>query len=187
MKNYQTIKKAKLIEISKDICDSWRKEILNLVLEQDGSNIEVPNDLIKRAYNEANAKQKKFIEDHFEIINSNFKKIKDYPDVCDALGIDELNENDFKFLPKEQRKKQLALHKLQNIETLLNDGWVKDWKNQSQYKYYPYFAVSSDGGLVFDSCGSYSSCFGDAVGLFKDKETAEFVGKTFKDIYKDLM
>lgn len=111
--------------------------------------------------------------------------ITTYKQVCEALAIEELTLSDFGFLESEDRKKSLAFHKLQQIAKLFNRDWRPDWKNTSQYKYYPYFNLAS-GGLGF-SASSYGSsdCFSSVV-YFKDKETSDYVGKTFLSIYKDF-
>ncbi len=111
--------------------------------------------------------------------------ITTYKQVCKALDIEELTLSDFSFLPTEDRKKTLAFHKLQQIAKLFNGNWKPDWKNTNQNKYYPYFNMDS-GGLGFsgsDFC--YSGCDSSVV-YFKDKETSDYVGKTFLSIYKDF-
>jgi len=118
-----------------------------------------------------------------------FSKIKNYSDVCRELNIREYTENDFCFLPYEQRKKQLAFSKLQNIAKLFNQGWKEDWKNFNQYKYYPYFQTNVACGLVGDGCGAdhaYSSSCSPVV-YYKDKKTSDFCGNLFIDIYSDFL
>jgi hypothetical protein len=113
--------------------------------------------------------------------------ITTYKQVCKALDNAELTLSDFSFLPTEDRKKTLAFHKLQQIAKLFNGDWKPDWKNSNQYKYYPYFNVAS-GGLGFCASGfdfSFSFCNSFVV-YFKDKETSDYVGKTFLSIYKDF-
>jgi hypothetical protein len=111
--------------------------------------------------------------------------ITTYKQVCKALNIEELTLSDFSFLPTEDRKKTLAFHKLQQIAKLFNGDWKPDWKNTNQNKYYPYFNAAS-GGLGFSDSGScFFSCFSSVV-YFKDKETSDYVGKTFLSIYKDF-
>ena len=42
--------------------------------------------------------------------------------------------------PTEQQVKQLlALNKLFNVAYYLNEGWVPDWKNGREYKYFMYY------------------------------------------------
>lgn len=116
-----------------------------------------------------------------------FEKINNYSDVCKELNIEELDEDNFSFLPKEQRKKQLAFHKIQNIIKLFNEDWKINWKDQNQYKYYPYFQIDGSGGLVFDCSHYHYHGFHFGVGFYKDKETSDFCGKKFIKIYKNLL
>lgn len=80
-----------------------------------------------------------------------------------------------------------AYIKLIIITRALNEGWVPDWKNSNQYKYYPWFNLSSGSGLsFFDYVFLFS---GSGVGsrlCFKSSELAEYAGKQFTDIYKDF-
>jgi hypothetical protein len=117
-----------------------------------------------------------------------FDKIRSYSDVCEELGEKELSLSDFDFLDIEYRNKILNQSKLKQIEKLFNFDFKIDWSNHNQYKYYPYFEVSGSGlGLGF--YGSYydGSGFGGLPAYFKDRETSDFVGKTFVDIYKELL
>ena len=36
----------------------------------------------------------------------------------------------------QQLEKLLAINQLVNVATYLNDGWVPDWKNNDEYKYF---------------------------------------------------
>lgn len=43
---------------------------------------------------------------------------------------------------------EVAYKVLKVIVEILNEGWVPDWKNNNQYKYYPWFDVSSGSGEI---------------------------------------
>ncbi len=117
-----------------------------------------------------------------------FDRVRNYSDVCEELGIKELTEENFNFLPIEERQKQLGYHKITNIEKLFNGKWVKNWGNTSQNKYYPYFTKDDRSGyLVFDGSVSNGSFATGMVAVFKDEETSTFVGKLFIDIYNVLL
>lgn len=45
-----------------------------------------------------------------------------------------------------------AFAQMSIIRTVLNEGWTPDWTNSGQYKYYPWFDMSSGSGL---SCDDY--------------------------------
>lgn len=70
----------------------------------------------------------------------------------------------------------------------LNEGWVPDWNNSSEYKYYPWFKMNTGSGLSY---GDYaydlsSSRVGSRL-VFKSSELAKYAGEQFLDIYKEFM
>lgn len=115
-----------------------------------------------------------------------FDKIREYSDVCLELDEEELTIKDFKFLPKEQRVKALAFHQLKNIEKLFNGNWKVNLKSTRQQLWYPWFEKAGRGLVFYDSLYPSSDYFADGVAFYKDKETTDFVGKLFIDIYKKL-
>lgn len=73
------------------------------------------------------------------------------------------------------------------ISQVLNEGWTPKMDG-SEYRYYPYYRVSSG----FDFGGTYFGC--DAANTssafrlcFKTSELAEFAGKTFENEYKSAI
>lgn len=100
-------------------------------------------------------------------------RIRYYEDVCK-----ELNEP----------IKESPYDKIKQIEKLFCKGWIKDWSDSSQYKYYPYFIYSgSIGGLVFHVSYYGADYCGGVVAYYPSREISDFVGKTFVDIYRELM
>jgi len=82
---------------------------------------------------------------------------------------------------------EIAYKIIKVIVEVLNEGWVPDWKNDSQYKYYPWFDMSSGSGLSFVGYGGRNS--GSSVGsrlCFKSRELAEYAGKQFIKEYTDF-
>lgn len=112
------------------------------------------------------------------------KTVKNYSDVCKELKIKELTEKDFKQFG-DDAKKMLAFHQLKNIEKLFNKGWTPDFNN-FEYKYYPYF-IYNNGGLSFFVSHCFSCYFDGCVALFKDRNTSNFIGKIFLNIYKNII
>jgi len=114
-------------------------------------------------------------------------RIKDYSDIIDELKIKELTINDFGFLPENQRIKLFASHKIQNIVDVINEGWVPNFNDSTERKYYPYF-IKKNGVWDFyrSDChdGGYSN---GRVGLYQTEEKSNFVGKKFLDIYSDYL
>lgn len=67
--------------------------------------------------------------------------VKTFEDACSRLGL-----NSGMFLPGDS-KDEIAYKKLKVIAKALNEGWQPDWTNSNQYKYYPWFDLSSGSGL----------------------------------------
>jgi len=114
-------------------------------------------------------------------------RVRTYEDACKELGIEPIDYDEMKdagFSPDE-----IYLREIKTITVALNEGWVPDWKNSDQYKYYPYFRMSS-GGFVFygTSCDYSSADAGNASRLcFKSSELAEYAGKQFLQLYSDYI
>jgi len=114
-------------------------------------------------------------------------RIKDYSDIIDELKIKELTINDFGFLPENQRIKLFALHKIQNIVDVINEGWVPNFNDSTERKYYPYF-IKKNGVWSFSSSDCRDGVYSHGqVGLYQTKEKSNFVGKKFLDIYSDYL
>jgi hypothetical protein len=130
-------------------------------------------------------KNKKKLLDEIDL----FDKIKNYSDVCFELDIDELTIDSFNFITDEKdRLKIFRFYQIKQIEKVFNQNWIIDWSNTNQYKYYPWFKLSSSSGLVGFAGSAYDhagSCAG--VGFFKNSEISNYVGKTFIDIYTDII
>lgn len=113
------------------------------------------------------------------------ERVTDYESACKELGIEPLTEADFGILPKEDQKKYFNRHVLTIGIRALNEGWVPDFHNHSQSKWYNY--PYTDGKSVF-SFGCYRSfgvcCAGSDLYL-KDQTLALYAQKIFKQHYLD--
>jgi len=117
-----------------------------------------------------------------------YKTIKTFEDACNKLGIDPSKLPDLSMIPEEFRKPLIATYKLFIVFKAINDGWIADYSNSSQWKYYPWFRVLSS-GFGFSGSGydfDYSSA-GIGSRLCTDtSEKALYMAKQFEDLYKDL-
>jgi len=113
------------------------------------------------------------------------ENVKDYKAFCKVTGLKEWLA--VEFLTKTNPTKALAQEKLAQIEHYFGQNWKKDWSNHSQYKYYPYFNINKSGGLVFHVCYVALVCTFGVVACFETKEIATYVGKTYIDLYKDIL
>jgi hypothetical protein len=110
-----------------------------------------------------------------------FKDIKTFEDACEELNIAPI------FIDTNELD-EIAYKKLKIIAAAINSGWVPDWENENQYKYYPYFKMSS--GFGFSTSG-YDCDYSDTgVGsrlCFETKEKAIHAGTQFTELYKDFL
>lgn len=69
----------------------------------------------------------------------------------------------------------------------LNEGWIPNWDDSSEGKYYPWFKMSSS-GFRFDDFGCWRAISHVGSRLcFKSRKLAEYAGKQFEDVYKQFM
>lgn len=114
--------------------------------------------------------------------------IKTFEEACGHLLLDPATAiPDFSCYPERHQKAMIAHSKLVLIAEALNDGWQPNWENSRQYKYYPWFSMSTAG--VGFSCTYYvswnsHSCVGSRL-CYKTSDIAKYAGTTFLDIYND--
>ncbi len=120
-------------------------------------------------------------------------RVTSYEEACERVGVEPLTEERIKAL--ELRPDEVARKKLEVITAALNEGWSPDWNNTNEYKYYPYFYIEprkhgAAAGLSFtstDTAASFTSAhFGSRL-CFHDHETARYAGKTFTELYEQLL
>lgn len=122
-----------------------------------------------------------FGEDFFS--ERNYTDIKTFEDACNELGIDPdevFNSND---LPDE-----VAYKKLKIVVKAINQGWSPDWDNSDQYKYWPYFKLSS--GFGFSDSDYYYDNATTSVGsrlCFESEAKCTYAAKQFIDIYEQFL
>ena len=115
------------------------------------------------------------------------ERITNFVDVLMLLNVD---PKEFVEQTKNLPSDELAYKQLKLIVQAFNEGWVPDWTNSNEYKYYPWFKMGSPSG------GGFSSyVFGDwdadsSVGsrlCFKSADLAKHAGQLFESIYKDFL
>lgn len=115
------------------------------------------------------------------------ERIKTFSDVLNYHGI---HEDDFEEGNEELEADEIAYRQVKLIVKALNEGWLPDWTNSGQSKYFPWFNMGSSSGSGF-SCNVYDDWYTYShVGsrlCFKTRELAEYAGKQFKEIYKQYM
>lgn len=115
------------------------------------------------------------------------KKITSYEDACKALNIQAINEEVFNVFPKEDRKSMIAYHKLTVIARALNNGWMPDWENTNERKFYPIFRYVSAGlscAYTINAASNASAYLGSRL-CFSSPVLAEYAADHFADLYRD--
>jgi hypothetical protein len=147
---------------------------LNKIFKMKTKTLKLSEAKALELYKTASKEFKEILEESFGVEffkpRTLFDVIKNYSDVCKQLC---------------EPEQSCPYQKLKQIERLFNGDWRKDWSNFNQYKYYPYFSLTGV-GLVFDVSDFDCSGSGGRVAYFKDKQTSDFVGRTFVDIYRQL-
>lgn len=95
---------------------------------------------------------------------------------------------DFSNLPTDMRKHFEAQYKMIVIAEALNEGWIPDWDNYNECKYYPWFEMSPS-SFAFDGSGygDAYACAGSGSRLkFRTHELANYAAEQFIDIWKDI-
>lgn len=151
-------------------------------------NVDKKNAL--KAWREADNKGKQMLENLYgkEIFaNQNvMDRIKTFEDAMEETGRKDVP--DFSDLPKDMRKRFIALYKMEVITEALNEGWKADWDNLDENKYYPYFIMSpSSFAFYVSNFGCACAYAGSGSRLYyKTRELAEYSAKQFIDIWKDI-
>ena len=115
-----------------------------------------------------------------------FRDIKTFDDACRHCGISEKVFNE-SYKQLNLNDDTVAYEKCKIIVKAINQGWVPDWDNTNQKKWWPWFRLSSWFGFV----NSYSDYdFSDTtVGsrlCFETKEKSDYAAKQFLDIYEQF-
>lgn len=115
------------------------------------------------------------------------KKITSYEDACKALNVQPINEDVFNVFPKEDRRSMIAYHKLTVIIRALNKGWLPDWENTNERKFYPIFRYASAGlsyANTYHAATNTSTLLGSRL-CFSSSTLAEYAAEHFADLYRD--
>lgn len=116
-------------------------------------------------------------------------KIKTFEAACKALKLNPNHLPVVSNLPKKHKDAIIAHYKLVIIAESLNEGWVPNWLDYNEYKYYPWFEMKKSGAGFSAVC--YHSWADDSVIgsrlVFKSRDLAEYAGKQFIKLYNSYM
>ncbi len=159
--------------------------------------LEITKENAIKAHSEADSQVKGLLENLFGkqvfVPAKITDRVKTLEDAYKELGIDpyffgdDLTDIEGDVWAKDC-KSVIAYIKLIIVARALNEGWEPDWSNDDEYKYYPWFDMSSGSGSGFSSDGCDYTYSRSSVGsrlCFKTRELAEYAGKQFEDLYRD--
>lgn len=116
-----------------------------------------------------------------------FRK-KDFRDIKTFEDALELTEGDLTGIRNDENPDVIAYKKLKIIVAAINQGWVPNWNNTDQKKWFPWFNLSS--GFGFSRTYYGYDCTFTYVGsrlCFESREKAEYTGTQFQELYKDFL
>jgi len=116
-----------------------------------------------------------------------FRTIKTFEDACHKIrvttALPSLTNGCQQFL-----KATIAAYKLMVIFQAINDGWIPDWSNTNQSKWYPWFRVLPSGS-GFSISYTYNDCVYSSVGSRLCTDTSDkcqYIKEQFEAEYKEL-
>lgn len=153
--------------------------------------VTISSNIARKIYPSAPDELKSSLEESFgkDFFNTNIAdRIKTFEDACKATNRDPADfQFEFPNTASNLTKPAIAAAKIMVIAEALNEGWVPNWKDEDEYKYWPWYDLSSGSGLAFGACDF--DCSFSYVGsrlCFRTQELAEYAGKQFIDIYTDF-
>lgn len=127
-------------------------------------------------------------------------RVKSYADACKVLCIEPMDEDSMK--AQGFRPDEIARRQLETITEALNEGWKPNWADTDEYKFYPWFYIEvsevqteganlgANAGLSCAHTGAAAATTHALIGsrlCFHDRETARYAGRTFTDLYAQIL
>lgn len=148
--------------------------------------LELQKSTAKRLYPDApdwfqEIMRESFGEDFFK--KKDFRDIKTFEDACLELGI-----NESEVYTDKDSEDEIAYKKLKVIAKAINQGWVPDWDNTNQRKWWPWFKLSSGFGFSASAygCDDTDAYVGSRL-CFESEEKSDYAAKQFSEIYEQLL
>jgi hypothetical protein len=143
-----------------------------------------------KAHDEATQNGKDLLENLFgkKIFLKEVKdRIKNFDDVLNENGI---SREDFETSCKGLEPDEIAYRMAKLVCLAFNEGWLPDWTNSNEYKYFSWFNMGSSSGVGFSYHGCADWLARSRVGsrlCFKSSDLAKYAGQLFEqEIYKPL-
>ncbi|MDN3672637.1 hypothetical protein QWY99_06160 [Flavobacterium branchiarum] len=142
------------------------------------------------AYNKAKGGRKVFLENIFGMKTFQPEIKERVKSLNDALRENGVSEKKFRESCEGMSPDEVAYKMIKEIVKAFNEGWVPDWSDSSQNKYYPWFKMGSPsgGGFSYDDCAYWHTySFVGSRLCFKSADLAKHAGQLFESIYKDFL
>lgn len=147
----------------------------------------------KSLYENASPEFQAMLEDTFgkKFFKSIQNRIKSYEDACHELDLEPEYLPNVYYCEPEDQASIIAFYKLTIIARALNEGWKPNWKDNSEYKWFPWFEVNR--GAAGFGCSAASSTATSAAADFgsrlccKSKELATYFGKQFENLWSEYL
>ena len=122
-----------------------------------------------------------------------FKTINTFEDACKKEDVNPNELPDVSTIPEKYRKEfgnaLISNYRLFVIFKAINNGWIPDFTNRNQLKYYPWFIVSASGFAFQHSDFGYAGTnSGLGARLCTDtSEKALYIAKQFEQDWKNIL
>ena len=118
-----------------------------------------------------------------------YRTIQTFEDACTKENIDPTLLPDVTLIPEEFRKAIINAYKLMIIYKAINNGWIPNWDNNNEFKYFPWFWVSPSGAGFSDSryyCTNTDTDVGSRL-CTHTSEKAIYIGEQFRAEYQEFL
>jgi hypothetical protein len=121
--------------------------------------------------------------------------VQSFEEACENRGYDPKNSlPDVSNVPAKHQAAVTATAKMFIIAEAINDGIDANWDDNDEEKWFPWFDMEVDSNnpsgfrfyfAIYDFTFTYAT--GGSRLSYRTKNNAEYAGKQFEDLYRDMM
>ena len=153
--------------------------------------LEINKEDAVKAYENSTEKEKRLLEDLFGKKTFQLEVTERIKTVDDLLEENDLTRDEFDESCEGLEIDEIAYRLIKMLVIALNEGWVPDWTDSSEYKYVPYFNMNDSSSASRFSYRGYVGWIAlTYVGsrlCFKSAKLAKYAGQQFIDVYRDYI